>query len=300
MDLASARPPGSFDTQAKVLKEIGCTADGARYVIATLTPNLDERFDGNRPQEVEVADAFLDEAKCPGARGLSEENKAKLASDTRSGPSCVARSRHRGAIIIARNHRFNPTTTKPGRCTLKCRQRGGPTGLLRRGGGPGVAEGRDHLLREAVEVCELDVERGAERGRANDAVEAGIALLDRLQLLDDVLGRPARKPPAFTASSIVGNLTYRPAAGRASPRSARRSMPARGAIRRTFSCSLRNAAQPRGSPLRSSRRCGVAERQPLAEFEAGAAPRQVFRKSCFGPGTTSQPPHRLQRVCSPA
>ena len=69
MDLASARPPGSFDTQAKVLNEIGCTADGARYVIATLTPNLDEPpFDGNRPQEVEVADAFLDEAKCAPAR----------------------------------------------------------------------------------------------------------------------------------------------------------------------------------------------------------------------------------------
>ena len=86
MDLASARPPGSFDTQAKVLKEIGCTADGARYVIATLTPNLDERFDGNRPQEVEVADAFLDEAKCPGARGLSEENKAKLQAIHDRGP----------------------------------------------------------------------------------------------------------------------------------------------------------------------------------------------------------------------
>ena len=55
-------------------------------------------------------------------------------------------------------------------------------GLMRGGGGPGVAEGRDDLLREAVEVGELDVERGAERGGANDAVEAGIAFLDRLQL----------------------------------------------------------------------------------------------------------------------
>ena len=51
-------------------------------------------------------------------------------------------------------------------------------GLMRRGGGPGVAEGRDDLLREAVEVGELDLERGG----ANDAVEAGIAFLDRLQL----------------------------------------------------------------------------------------------------------------------
>jgi len=42
--------------------------------------------------------------------------------------------------------------------------------LLRGGGGAGVAEGRDDLLREAVEVGELDVERGAEGGRADDAV----------------------------------------------------------------------------------------------------------------------------------
>src|SRR5215831_13993399 len=40
---------------------------------------------------------------------------------------------------------------------------------------------------EAVEVCELDVERGAERGCADDPVEPGIALLDRFQGLDDVL-----------------------------------------------------------------------------------------------------------------
>jgi hypothetical protein len=63
--------------------------------------------------------------------------------------------------------------------------------LLRRGGGPGVAEGWDHLLGEPVEVFELNVER---RG-ANDAVEAGIALLDRLQLLDNVL-RPAGQEAA--------------------------------------------------------------------------------------------------------
>src|SRR6267378_7917642 len=38
-----------------------------------------------------------------------------------------------------------------------------------------------------VQVFQLDVERSAERGGANDAIDAGIALLDRLQLLDDVL-----------------------------------------------------------------------------------------------------------------
>ena len=79
MDLASARPPGSYLRKlAKVLREIGCTADGAPYVIGALTPNLDQRLDDNLSQEVEVTGAFLDEAKCPGARGLSEENKAKL------------------------------------------------------------------------------------------------------------------------------------------------------------------------------------------------------------------------------
>jgi hypothetical protein len=40
---------------------------------------LDYRFEGNLSQEAEVAAAFLDEKKCPGARGLSEESKAKLA-----------------------------------------------------------------------------------------------------------------------------------------------------------------------------------------------------------------------------
>jgi hypothetical protein len=60
-------------------------------------------------------------------------------------------------------------------------------GLYCRNSGPGVAEGRDRLLREAVEVFELNLEWGAERRRANDAVEAAVALLARLQLLDDVL-----------------------------------------------------------------------------------------------------------------
>jgi hypothetical protein len=55
-----------------------------------------------------------------------------------------------------------------------------PSRLLRRGGDPGVAKGRDHVLGKPVEVCQLDVERGAERGGANNPVETGIALLDRL------------------------------------------------------------------------------------------------------------------------
>jgi len=80
-------------------------------------------------------------------------------------------------------------------------------GLLRGGGGAGVAEGGDHLLCEAVEVRKLNLERGAERRGANDAVEAGIALLDRLQLLDDVLRPAGQESAGFTASSMVGSLT---------------------------------------------------------------------------------------------
>jgi hypothetical protein len=37
----------------------------------------------------------------------------------------------------------------------------------------GVAESRDYLLREGVEVFELNVEGGAERRCADDQVEAG-------------------------------------------------------------------------------------------------------------------------------
>jgi hypothetical protein len=55
-----------------------------------------------------------------------------------------------------------------------------------RGGDLGAAESRDYLLREGVEVFELNVEGGAERRCADDQVEAGIALLDRSQLIDDV------------------------------------------------------------------------------------------------------------------
>ena len=54
-----------------------------------------------------------------------------------------------------------------------------PPGLLR-GGGSRVAEGGDHLLREAVEVFELNVERGAEWCRADDAV-AAISYPERVQ-----------------------------------------------------------------------------------------------------------------------
>jgi len=76
---ASARSAGSyFNNLAKVFKEIGCAAYAAPYVTGALIGRLDYRFHNNFSPEAEVAAAFLDEAKCPAARGLSEENKAKL------------------------------------------------------------------------------------------------------------------------------------------------------------------------------------------------------------------------------
>jgi uncharacterized protein YjbI with pentapeptide repeats len=80
-DLAkgSAGSAGSyFDTLAKIWKGIGCAADGAPYVIGALISRLDHRSGRNLSKWAEVAGAFLDEPRCPGARGLSEENKAKL------------------------------------------------------------------------------------------------------------------------------------------------------------------------------------------------------------------------------
>jgi uncharacterized protein YjbI with pentapeptide repeats len=63
---------------AKALIMIGCGASGAPYVIGGLVQQLDGRFGDNLAQKAKVARAFLDEAKCPGAKGLSAENKARL------------------------------------------------------------------------------------------------------------------------------------------------------------------------------------------------------------------------------
>ena len=63
---------------AKLMKEIGCAPAGAPYVIGGLIIQFDSRLGTDSPQAAHVATAFLDEAKCAGAHGLSEENKAKL------------------------------------------------------------------------------------------------------------------------------------------------------------------------------------------------------------------------------
>ena len=80
-DLAKASSPSAAsypDAMAEALIGIGCAAAGAPYVISGLIRHLDDRFEGHRSQEAAVARAFLDAAKCPGARGLSAEDRASL------------------------------------------------------------------------------------------------------------------------------------------------------------------------------------------------------------------------------
>ncbi len=76
---ASSRSPKPYpEVLAETLEDVGCAADGAPYVMSGLIRELDYRFEKGSSQEAAVAAAFLNEANCPGARGLSEENKAKL------------------------------------------------------------------------------------------------------------------------------------------------------------------------------------------------------------------------------
>ena len=73
--MKSARSSDSyFSTLAEILKKVGCAAEGAPYVIRGLM----RVTWGNPSQAAGIASAFLDETKCPGARGLSEGNKEKL------------------------------------------------------------------------------------------------------------------------------------------------------------------------------------------------------------------------------
>jgi Pentapeptide repeats (8 copies) len=73
--LSAKAYPGEL---AKRLIRIGCAANEAPYVVGGLIEQLDVRFQRNSAQSAEVARAFLDEANCPGAQGLSEEKKSKL------------------------------------------------------------------------------------------------------------------------------------------------------------------------------------------------------------------------------
>jgi hypothetical protein len=60
---------------AKQLRETGCAAGGAPYVLSGLLNRLE---DMKTSQEFVLAAQFLDDAHCPGAHGLSPAAKARL------------------------------------------------------------------------------------------------------------------------------------------------------------------------------------------------------------------------------
>jgi hypothetical protein len=66
------------ETLSESLRRTGCDAAGAPYVVRGLLRNLDRRFVSNSPQPSAIAAVFLDETRCEGASGLSEEDKVKL------------------------------------------------------------------------------------------------------------------------------------------------------------------------------------------------------------------------------
>jgi hypothetical protein len=66
---------------ARIWQEIGCSAEGAPHVIRGLLARLRGLpfpFDAQSPHPSSLAKAFLDEEHCPGARGLSDAEIAKL------------------------------------------------------------------------------------------------------------------------------------------------------------------------------------------------------------------------------
>ena len=85
---AQAASPPAKERVAKILRETGCTAEGSPYALRGLLRNLTEKaFRGqpyspfgeqNSQLHEELASAFLDEEHCPGGRGLSDDEKAKL------------------------------------------------------------------------------------------------------------------------------------------------------------------------------------------------------------------------------
>jgi hypothetical protein len=68
---------------AELWRNTGCAADGAPYVIRRLVALFEAwssppPISAQSPQLRELAEAFLDEEHCPGARGLSYDEKARL------------------------------------------------------------------------------------------------------------------------------------------------------------------------------------------------------------------------------
>jgi uncharacterized protein YjbI with pentapeptide repeats len=76
-EISAHSPKPYWDAVTTTLREIGCDPIGAPYVVLQLIAHLYFRFENNRTEARVLATAFLDEAHCPGARGLGME-KAKL------------------------------------------------------------------------------------------------------------------------------------------------------------------------------------------------------------------------------
>ncbi|HEV2099347.1 MAG TPA: pentapeptide repeat-containing protein, partial [Stellaceae bacterium] len=77
--LSKPRPRTGYGAALAItLQRYLCTADSVADAIGGLVPQLDDRFVGDSTQEAELANAFLDESKCPAAHGLSEETKSRL------------------------------------------------------------------------------------------------------------------------------------------------------------------------------------------------------------------------------
>jgi hypothetical protein len=82
---AQARSSPATDVYEKRLagiwQEIGCSAEWAPYVVRGLLDRWEGSallFSAQSPQPSVLAAAFLDEEHCPGARGLTDAEKAKL------------------------------------------------------------------------------------------------------------------------------------------------------------------------------------------------------------------------------
>jgi uncharacterized protein YjbI with pentapeptide repeats len=79
-DLAQSSP--SLDDYekdlVKWLRATSCDPRGAPFEIRQLLPHLPFRFRPGSSQPAALATAFLDEVHCPGARGLSDEEKFRL------------------------------------------------------------------------------------------------------------------------------------------------------------------------------------------------------------------------------
>lgn len=74
----AATPEAYAKTLATQWRELGCAAEGAPYVLHGLIAQLNSPFRDQSDAAKALEDAFLDEAHCPGAHWLSEDDKAKL------------------------------------------------------------------------------------------------------------------------------------------------------------------------------------------------------------------------------